>query len=296
MNGVSASPSICLVMPYFGKWPFWMPFFLQSCRFNPTVNWVFYSDCEELEDCPENVRLVRMSFSEYCALVSQKLGADFRPDRAYKLCDIRPAFGLIHQDDLQGYDFWGFGDIDLIYGDIRAYFTDERLSRYDLYSTHARRVSGHLCLIRNNARMREAFKQIPKWKERFCDPKHQALDEGAFTRLFLRNKNLPDVMQKIIGTLFNPFYRRSEFVEAFSTPCARISWHDGSRAFPEKWYWRTGKLTNNRDGVREFPYFHFIVWKQEAWKKVPQAELDASATLAKSHAWSVSPQGFECEK
>lgn len=293
---MSTSPSICLVMPYFGRWPFWMPFFLQSCRLNPSINWLFYTDCAPLDNCPENVRVVTMSFADYCHHVSSRLGIDFRPTQAYKLCDIRPAFGLIHEGDLQGYDFWGFGDIDLIYGDLRAYFTSERLQRHDLYSTHARRVSGHLCLIRNSPRMRDAFKRIPNWQSRFCDPQHQALDEGAFTRLFLRNKNLPELLQKLLGTLLNPWYRRSEFVEAYSTPYARIDWHDGSRNFPQKWYWRAGKLTNDQDGLREFPYFHFIVWKRHGWDQLPSEQLQASTDFALSSSWSISPLGFEREQ
>ncbi|MDD2160024.1 hypothetical protein N1078_05445 [Pseudomonas sp. MIL19] len=273
-----------------------MPFFLQSCRLNPSVEWLFYSDCAPLDNCPENVRVVSMSFADYCQHVSSRLDIDFRPTQAYKLCDIRPAFGLIHEADLQGYDFWGFGDIDLVYGDLRAYFTAERLQSHDLYSTHARRVSGHLCLIRNTPRMRDAFKRMPSWRQRFCDPQHQALDEGAFTRLFLRNKNLPDFLQKILGTLFNPWYRRSEFVEAYSTPYARIDWHDGSRNFPQKWYWNKGKLTNDQDGSREFPYFHFIVWKRHGWDQLPPEQLQASTSFALSPSWSISPQGFEREQ
>lgn len=293
---MSKSPSICLVMPYFGKWPFWMPFFLQSCRLNPSVDWLFYSDCAPLDNCPENVRVVHISFTDYCSHVSARLGIDFQPTQAYKLCDIRPAFGLIHELDLQSYDFWGFGDIDLIYGDLRAYFSAERLQKYDLYSTHARRVSGHLCLIRNSLHMREAFKLMPNWQQRFCDSQHHALDEGAFTRLFLRNKNLPAVLQKLLGTLFNPWYRRSEFVEAYSTPYARVDWHDGSRNFPQKWYWNAGKLTNDQDGLREFPYFHFIVWKRHGWDQLPAEQLQASTDFALSSSWSISSLGFEREQ
>lgn len=292
---MNKSPSICLLMPYFGKWPFWMPFFLQSCRYNPSIDWLFFSDCGQLENCPENVRVVSMSFAQYCQTVSRSLGIEFQPGKAYKLCDIRPAFGSIHEDELQGYDFWGFGDIDLVYGDLRAYFTDQRLQSYDLYSTHARRVSGHLCLIRNTPRMRDAFKLIPNWQQRFCDQQHLAVDEGAFTRIFLRNKNLPQILQRLIGRL-NPWYRRSEFVEAYSTPYARIDWLDGSRDFPQRWLWNKGKLSNDRDQGREFPYFHFIVWKQQEWKILQQEQLEVACAFAGTTTWSLSAQGFKQEQ
>jgi hypothetical protein len=280
-------------MPYFGQWPFWMPFFLQSCRFNPSVDWLLYTDCQPLDHCPENVRVVQISLNDYCRKVSTKLSIDFSPTKAYKLCDIRPALGLIHEDELRAYHFWGFGDIDVVYGDLRAYFTDERLQGYDLYSTHARRVSGHLCLIRNTLRMREVFKRIPDWQRRFCDQEHHALDEGAFTRIFLRNKNLPAFLQRLIGTVFNPWYRCSEFVEAYSTPYARIDWVDGHRNFPRRWFWTDGKLTNDVNGAREFPYFHFIVWKRHQWEKLQAYQLQSTSGFAGSSSWSISEQGFE---
>ena len=64
----------------------------------------------------------------------------------------------------------GFSDIDLVYGQLRGYFSEERLARYDLLSTHARRVSGHLCLLRNNERMRQAFMRVHGWQACFEDP------------------------------------------------------------------------------------------------------------------------------
>ena len=39
------TPRLLFLIPYFGRWPFWMPFFLQSCRFNPDVQWLFFTDC-----------------------------------------------------------------------------------------------------------------------------------------------------------------------------------------------------------------------------------------------------------
>ena len=44
--------SIAIVLPYFGKLPNYFPLFLESCRKNPTVNWLFYTDCEVLPECP----------------------------------------------------------------------------------------------------------------------------------------------------------------------------------------------------------------------------------------------------
>lgn len=286
-----AAPRIRFLIPYFGRWPFWMSFFLESCRYNPDIDWLFFSDCGEPDNLPANVVIEPMSFAQYCQLVSERLGIAFQPQSAYKLCDIKPALGLIHADRLEGIDFWGFSDIDLIYGDLRGYFTAERLTHFDLLSTHERRISGHLCLLRNTTRMREAFTQVPDWQEKLAATEHTAFDEAAFSRLFIRHKSWPAPL-RLLADRFNPWRRSSEFVEAFSTPNGRVPWHDGSLDFPARWIWRRGLLFNERDGERQFPYFHFIGWKSDAWPVHAEAELVPDPTLAARDAWCVTPQGF----
>ena len=285
------APRIRLLIPYFGRWPFWMPFFLESCRHNPDIDWLFFSDCGVPANLPANVVIEPMTFAAYCQLVSERLGIAFRPQSPYKLCDIKPALGHIHADRLDGFDFWGFSDIDLVYGDLRAYFTAERLARFDLLATHARRISGHLCLLRNSPRMREAFMQVPGWQQAFQQAEHLAFDEGAFSRLFIRRKNWPAGLRRLVD-LGNPWRRCSEFVEAFSTPGARVPWLDGGFDFPACWTWREGRLTNERDGEREFPYFHFITWKGDFWPACPPESLVQSPELAAQRAWRITAQGF----
>jgi hypothetical protein len=289
MNSAS-TPGIRFLIPYFGKWPFWMPFFLESCRRNPGIDWLFFSDCGLPNNIPPNVKIQAISFQDYCDLISRRLDIRFMPDNPYKLCDIKPAYGFLHESDLVGYDFWAFGDIDVIYGQLRDYFTDEHLTRYDLISCHARRISGHLTLIRNTPRMNTLFERIPDWKNRFCGC-HQGLDEGAFTRLFLWRKNFPKPLFRLVG-LFNPLRRASDFTEAYSTPGAGVKWTDGSRNFPEYWFWRKGHLTTDRDGKREFPYLHFLHWKNHAWKS-PDLSSQLLGKLARQPGWRIGANGFD---
>lgn len=283
---------IRFLIPYFGQWPFWMPFFLQSCRFNPSINWLFFTDCGVPDDCPPNVHIRNIHFAEYCHLVSARLGIEFSPDDRYKLCDLKPALGFIHAEELEGYDFWAFGDIDLVYGNLRRHFSAERLERFDLLSSHFTRVSGHLCLLRNTAAMREAFKRVPDWREVLADSRHYAFDEKRFSRLFVKNKNWPEALRRL-RRRFDPALRRSEFVEAFSTPFARIPWVDGSFDFPRQWWWQEGSLRTDRDGERDFPYLHFMIWKGREWAALDPAQRILPPGLASSATgWSISAEGF----
>lgn len=258
---------IIILIPYFGRWPFWMNAFLASCAENPTVDWLLTGDCGEPENLPPNVSYTEISFESYKQRVAQALGIPFDPSDAYKLCDIKPMLGKIHEAEIMDYDFWAFGDLDLVYGNLRAVYTEPFLTRYDLISNHATRVSGHLCLIRNTAAMREVYQKVPGWQERIANPQHVAFDEKAFSKLFVKHKNFPRWLRQLTNRLY-PLVRCSSFVERYTTPNGYIAWKDGSYDFPQQWYWKGGQLWNDLESADDcrYPYFHFLGWKKN-WSK-----------------------------
>lgn len=285
------TPSIIIIIPYFGKWPFWMPFFIESCRANPNINWLLLGDCAVLEDLPNNVEQRFFAFLDYCAFVSVCLGINFNPSNPYKLCDLKPALGFIHAEDVAGYDFWGFSDLDLIYGDLRSYFSDERLRKYKVLSTHERRISGHFCLLRNEPELNSLFWKIPDFVSRAEDPKNHALDEGGFSRIFLWRKNFPKPLFELVG-LFNRWRRVAEFEEAFSTPNGIRPWTDGTQDYPAYWVWRNGRLQNAKDGGRQFPYLHFLVWKKDWQQSSQPMSYEQAQVLASRRNWRIDRGGF----
>lgn len=285
------TPSIIIIIPYFGKWPFWMPFFIESCRANPNINWLLLGDCDVLDDLPNNVEQRFFAFVDYCAFVSECLGINFNPSNPYKLCDLKPALGFIHEADVASYDFWGFSDLDLIYGDLRSYFSDERLRKYKVLSTHERRISGHFCLLRNEPELNSLFWKIPDFVRRAEDPKNHALDEGGFSRIFLWRKNFPKPLFELVG-LFNRWRRVAEFEEAFSTPNGIRPWTDGTQDYPAYWVWRNGRLQNAKDGARQFPYLHFLVWKKDWQQSSQPMSYEQAQVLASRRNWRIDRDGF----
>lgn len=295
------SPSIVILVPYFGSWPEWFDLYLLSCRYNPGIDWLFYTDCERPEDSPANVRFVKVGFDQYKQMVSERLGIQFNPKSAYKLCDLKPALGSIHQPDIYPYDFYGFGDIDIIHGQIRQFITDNMLKKYDVIGTHNRRLSGHFSLFRNNERNRNAFRKIPDWQRLMEAEDHLGIDESKFSKLFVRHKNHPIWLRKL-WSLSSRYQRRVLFKEQYSTILAPIPWCDGRTDHPQNWFWREGRLTNDRD-QREFMYLHFMNLKSNTWlpkaiRSEPSAwmKLDKlvhlSASEAERNGFSISSQGF----
>jgi hypothetical protein len=254
---------ILLIIPYFGNWPVWFDFFLHSCRYNPTVDWLLLSDNRMPENLPENIKFRQFSLSEYSRLVSERLNICFYPQNPYKLCDLKPMYGYVHEEELEGYDFWGFCDVDIIFGNLRSFLTNSVLAN-DVISCHSTRISGHFTILRNTPQLCNAFRAVRNWDDILRDPQNHQFDEKAFSKLFVRYKNYPEWVRPFIPG-YNRLGVKIYFKERYSTPDCRIEWEDGTRMFPTEWYWNRGELTNNKS-KSTFMYFHFLHWKQKFWK------------------------------
>ena len=293
--------SIKIIIPYFGHWPEWINLFMQSCQYNSTINWLFVTDCGYPDIQAENVEFLNISFEEYQIFISEQLNINFSQVAPYKLCDLRPAYGFIHQHELNGYDFYGFGDIDLIYGNLRHFLTEDILQQYQIISTHNTRISGHFCLFKNIPLMLTAFRRIPGWKKMFENPRPMSIDESKFTKIFIPHRKHPPWLKKLYG-LCSPYWRNNYFKEQFSTILSPMPWLDGSREHPQYWLWNRGKLTNTKDYKREFMYLHFMNWKSSLWlhqevaNKAAWENLDRLVLFDHRHPpekWAITPEGFK---
>jgi hypothetical protein len=228
-------PWLVLLCFYFGRWPAWMNFFVESCKWNPGVVWRVYTDCGSPENVASNIEYIPMSFAAYKALARDRLAINFDPDHPHKLCDLRPCLGFLHEQDIRDYPFFGYGDLDVIYGNIARFYGEEEFADFDVISTHPERLSGHFAVLRNTPAMRHAFERIPNYREILERPEQTGVEESQFSEVFL-----------------NSAHHHALFVERYSTVLSQRGWHDGTMDYPSRWFWHRGRLTNDRDGEREF--------------------------------------------
>ena len=281
---------IVVLIPWFGAWPEWIDFFVESCRANSKIDWIIFGDSDPPQNRSRNVRHVASTFEDYKELVSEAVGVRLAADEPYKLCDIRPALPLVHSDLTQGYDFVGTGDLDVIYGDIRKFYDSETLDRYDLLSSHSGRVSGHFCLMRNSEEMITAFKRARDWKKACRSTEYLNFDERGFFNM-LRGRQRRSVLArpKTFACLFR---------EAYSTPGVTKDM---------RWFWKDGQLTNEFYPHHPFMYLHFMSWHSNRWfghqpgvaagTPAPWARLDRIVQidwrLAAKEGFMISPAGIQ---
>lgn len=166
---------LCVIIPYFGTFPDTIDIFFRSVSFNPQIDWMFFTDCQ-YDNLPKNVKFIPTTLAELKQLIESKLNMSIVLEHAYKVCDYRPAFGIIFEDYINDYDFWGYGDIDLVYGDLSHFISDDMCEKYDkLYPC------GHLSFVRNKKEINEIFKKEVKgtynYKKVFTDNKSFIFDE-----------------------------------------------------------------------------------------------------------------------
>lgn len=175
--------SVVLILPYFGKFPAENVFWLKSAELNSTIDFLIISD-QNIDSNSRNVHIINMSFEDCVEMIRTKLCLELSSLFPYKLCDFRPAFGLIFNDYIKDYDFWGHCDNDLVFGDIRSFITEDILNAHDRILTR-----GHFTLYRNNEKVNKAFmKTEPGYKEVFTSLKSFHYDEHPGTgRYWLKN-------------------------------------------------------------------------------------------------------------
>ena len=73
---------------------------------------MFFTD-QQVESA-HNIIVHNMNFTDFQKLVQNAFDFKIILDRPYKLCEYKQAYGYILQSYIKSYDFWGFGDLDLV--------------------------------------------------------------------------------------------------------------------------------------------------------------------------------------
>ena len=172
---------IVFIIVYQGEWPWYFSYFIHSCRYNPSVDFLIFTDNQTpLKHLPSNVQLLPYSLEQFKADAAKALNFEVTVESGYKFCDFKPAYGYIFSDWIKNYDFWGYCDIDVIFGNIRAFMTNELLNEYDIISARHDYLTGCFALYRNNPFMRELFKQSKDYRKVFIDSRNFFFDETSF--------------------------------------------------------------------------------------------------------------------
>lgn len=151
LNEYSKKYEYILICPYFGNLPSNFNLWQSSCLFNSKFLFVVITDDISKTAEAENILLVHSSFDQFREYVQTRFDFKISLKKPYKLCDFKPTYGYLFEKYIKNFKYWGYCDLDLIFGDLSAFMPDEDYCKI----SHL----GHFCLYKNTEELRKAFMQ-----------------------------------------------------------------------------------------------------------------------------------------
>lgn len=256
---------ICYIIPYFGKLPINMKLWLNSCKMNPTIDWLIYTDDKTNYEYPKNVKVTYCTFNDMIQKIQKNFNFKILIDRPWKLCDFKVAYGEIFSEDIKEYDFWGYCDIDVLWGNIRKFITEDILNKYDKIG-----FQGHSTLYRNNKEVNSRYKtkisKHPSYETIFTTKQGYAFDEN--------------IICDIYDELNIPYYHETKFIHLrkfeYNFVLAHVPDSEEYKNKHQIFLWDSGNLfrlylDKKKIYKEEFMYIHFfcrpITFKAQNFKE-----------------------------
>ena len=267
------SPSIRLVVPYFGERPPYFPLVLRSMAANPDVSWLLLTD-HPVTDAPPNVAVQLFEFEELAGRIRRFFDVDISLDSPYKLCDFRPAFGEIFAEELAGYDFWGHSDLDLIFGRVRDHLPAAAFEADKIL------FNGSFSLYRNTPEAvmwyRHEVGRV-SYRDAFTTPDAMHFDEWAGMYYIVEDLGVPVWQEDVIFDIsFHRYRTRAEAAEGRG---------------PRRYAWEAGEVCEYRlERGRVVRRTALLAHLQKRELRAPPADV-----LAADRYW-ILPNGFAVQR
>lgn len=198
------------------------------------IDWLFFSDNSDLPALSENLRLIKFSKDDFNTLASAKLNLKVQIQESYKICDFKPCFGKIFEDHIGGYEFWGYFDIDLIFGNSDKFLNNSILDKNDIISTYRHFLSGPFAIFRNIENLNLLYKKAFEYDRILQDTEHHGFDENI-----QKEKNQGFSIRKV----FYGFIFTANQLKINGTGVLRLS--RSALMYEFQWYYKRKTIRNN---------------------------------------------------
>ena len=235
----------CIIICWFGKLPNYYYFWEKSAAYNNDYDFLIFCDQKYVSKY-NNIKFIYKSLKEMNEMFSNKLNMKINILKPYKFCDFRPAYGIIFENYLKKYDFWGHCDIDQIFGKISDFIIDDILKKYEKIN-----FNGHFTLYKNINKINNLYKKdgsIFNYEEVFLSNENYAFDEYTGIKMISKKENIKTYYLNDFADIDKRYLRykcinHNNYNEQFFT------WEEGKiyRYYKEK-----GKILK-----QEFMYLHF---------------------------------------
>lgn len=197
-------------------------------------------------------------------------------EKPYKLCDFKEIYGIIFEDYIKNYDYWGECDFDVVFGDLR-YFTDKyQIQKYDKFLNR-----GHLSLYKNTEKVNNYYKlkgsKTGNYEQVFTSPKNFAFDETYGINKIYEKNNFPFFQKRIYGDIDTRYKRFKQSIRS----------EEEKNYDYQVYYWDNGHV------YRAFLYKKQIQIEELAYIHLQKRKFDdLNFNIVLSNSFYISNKGF----
>jgi hypothetical protein len=190
---------IVLMQLWLGKIPDYFWFHYETTK-NLNIDFLIFTDSELVIDSP-NYKVIPITKNEVEEKVSLMLNHEYKIINPQKISDLKSCLGELFEDYLTEYDFFGFYDIDTLFGDFQKWVIPHT-ENYDVISfadkVHHNRISGPFVIIKNTYENRRLYrKSIDRFIEILDFDYVTAFDEHEMSQILIENCNVKLIYDSI---------------------------------------------------------------------------------------------------
>lgn len=253
---------VLLILPYFGEWPEYLDLYFKGCEFNKWLDILFITNCPIPKKHPSNVKFIKSNISLISELISEKFGfLSYKLPFPYKLCDFRPSYGYLFEEHITGYDYWGYGDIDLIYGNLEQKVKYQIEQSFDTISVRAETTCGSFMLIKNNEYNNQLFKKLENFNTLIISDTYEGIDETNHNWAIWHGLAKSDLSKSCFTYLVDNEDSKGKLKASFQTYiCEYLSRFDILKYSNGEVYFKE----------QSFAYFHYVTNKEKSYFRYPK--------------------------
>lgn len=150
-------PTIHLLSLCYGELPSWIDKFIERINSQDVSLKCTCLGDVELES-KDNFNFVRLSARDLCERVSKLVDVCCKKSTSVAFSDFRPAFGDLFSDIIQDCDWWGWCDLNVVFGQLSNFVFPSTLTEYDVITISPIFLSRSLTLLKNTQKVNLTYK------------------------------------------------------------------------------------------------------------------------------------------
>jgi hypothetical protein len=184
---------IVLINLWFGEIPEYFKFHYETSISNENIDFLLITD-QNIELEASNYKVIKINLHFLKNRIKDILDIDYEFSNDRNICQLKCALGDIFNEEIKDYVYWGFYDIDTLFGDFNKFILPI-IDEYDVISFGAKnfhdRISGPLTIIKNNYRNNKLYKiKFSEFVYKLYNYDTDSFDENEFNIIVQENSEL----------------------------------------------------------------------------------------------------------